>query len=347
MKVQPNSKPKKKNYKFVWIFLAVIALIAGLFLPTKYYVETPGGAYQVSKYFKVEQPKTHAGGFYFTAVSIRPAVVFDYLTNSFHDFSELIAKKDIDGTNTSEEHQLVEKFYMQDSINSAIYYAAKQAKVPVKRTFQGIYVMEVFDNSSFKGKLHVGDTITQVNGRSFASSNDVIKLFENVKLNQSVSILVTRNGKTELLRGKAVKLPETKRVGIGITLTEKTQVESTPHVVANIEDIGGPSAGLMFTLELYQQLTRQNLTGERKIAGTGTIDETGHVGSIGGIDKKVVSASRKGAKIFFAPSEKFPGMTNKTTNYAEAKAAAKKIKTKMKIVPVKSFTDALNYLTQH
>lgn len=346
MKVQLN-RIKRKSYKLVWLVLAVCVVVAGLFLPTKYYVETPGGAYQVSKYFKIDQPQSHSGGFYFTAVSIRPAMVFDYLTNSWRSFSELVPKKEIDGDNTTEEHNKVEQFYMADSINNAVYFAAKTAHVPVKKTFEGIYVMDVLASSDFKGKLAVGDVINQVDGHTFHDSKELIAYFAGVKLGQTIRIGVQRAGRTQVISGQATKLPETKRVGIGITLTEKSRVTSTPAVHADITDIGGPSAGLMFTLELYQQLAHQDIAQSRKIAGTGTIDETGHVGSIGGIDKKVAAAAKKGAKIFFAPSERLPGMTKRTTNYAEAVTAAKKLKTEMKIVPVKNFTDALNYLTQH
>jgi PDZ domain-containing protein len=100
----------------------------------------------------------------------------------------------------------------------------------------------------------------------------------------------------------------------------------------------------MFSLTAYQSLTGKNLTKGRKVAGTGTIDAQGKVGIIGGVDKKVIAADRTGAKIFFAPTQKLPGMKAKDTNYAEAKRTAQRIHSKMKIVPVASFEDAVAYL---
>lgn len=72
----------------------------------------------------------------------------------------------------------------------------------------------------------------------------------------------------------------------------------------NSHEIGAPSAGLMFTLEIYNQLVEEDLTKGHEIAGTGTINEKGEVGPIGGINQKVVVASDAGAEVFFAPNEK-------------------------------------------
>ena len=77
-----------------------------------------------------------------------------------------------------------------------------------------------------------------------------------------------------------------------------------PKVKIDSHEIGGPSAGLMFTLEIYNQLVEDDLTRGHEIAGTGTINEKGEVGPIGGIQQKVVAASDAGAEVFFAPNEK-------------------------------------------
>lgn len=114
-----------------------------------------------------------------------------------------------------------------------------------------------------------------------------------------------------------------------------------------MEGIQGPSAGLMLSLEMYTQLTHENLKQGRRIAGTGTILADGTVGEIGGIDKKVVAAAKKKADIFFAPDnvlsdkEKAAGKLN---NYQEAQKMVHKLSTKMKVVPVKNIQDALAYL---
>ena len=90
---------------------------------------------------------------------------------------------------------------------------------------------------------------------------------------------------------------------MGIGLVDDREIISDPKVKIKTESIGGPSAGLMFSLEIYNQLTKNDLTKGHSIAGTGTIDPDGTVGRIGGIDKKVVAADNEGAEIFFAPDD--------------------------------------------
>lgn len=133
---------------------------------------------------------------------------------------------------------------------------------------------------------------------------------------------------------------DSNKVGIGITLVDDKEIITNPKVTVNTDEIGGPSAGLMFTLEIYNQLMEEDFTRGYRIAGTGTIDSKGNVGPIGGIDQKVVAADKAGAEIFFAPNEK--GKSG--SNYRVAVKTARDIDTKMKIVPVDVFDDAVNYL---
>ena len=74
------------------------------------------------------------------------------------------------------------------------------------------------------------------------------------------------------------------------------------RIDVNAGDVGGPSAGLMFSLAVYDKLTPGALTGGANIAGTGTIDSVGTVGKIGGIQQKLVGAKRGGATWFLAPA---------------------------------------------
>ena len=113
-----------------------------------------------------------------------------------------------------------------------------------------------------------------------------------------------------------------------------------PKVTVNTDEIGGPSAGFMFSLEIYNQLTKEDLTRGYKIAGTGTISSDGTVGKIGGIEQKVVAADKAGAEIFFAPNEN----GEKDSNYQNAIVTAKDIHSKMKIVPINTFDEAIDYL---
>ena len=127
---------------------------------------------------------------------------------------------------------------------------------------------------------------------------------------------------------------------IGIIIGSAIDMNTSKKVKFDAEGFGGPSAGLMFTLEIYEQLTKENIRHGQKIAGTGTMDELGNVGQIGGIDKKIVSANEAGVEIFFVPKD----LSKEDDNEKIAKNVAKKIQSKMKIVPVATFEEALSYL---
>jgi PDZ domain-containing protein len=131
------------------------------------------------------------------------------------------------------------------------------------------------------------------------------------------------------------------RYGLGI-IPENTQTVDVPKKVKiSTEGIGGPSAGLMMTLEIYDQIrTDLNLTRGYRIAGTGTINADGTVGRIGGIQQKVMAADQAGAEIFFAPNDE----GSRPSNYQEAMEAGERIGTSMRIVPVRTVDDAIRFL---
>ena len=170
----------------------------------------------------------------------------------------------------------------------------------------------------------------------------------SLALGDSVKVIYEEDGETKTATGKIIKLENGKN-GIGISLIDRTEVNSSVPIEFSTEGIGGPSAGLMFSLAIYTQLANPDLRDGRVIAGTGSIDREGKVGDIGGIDKKVVSAAKIGATIFFAPDNPVSEEEKKAnpkakTNYETALEAAKEIKTDMKIVPVKTLQDAIDYL---
>ena len=136
---------------------------------------------------------------------------------------------------------------------------------------------------------------------------------------------------------------------LGIQLVTHSKLHESPKVDFDPHGVSGPSAGLMFTLEIYNQLTDKNLKQGRIVAGTGTMNEKGEVGRIGGVDKKLVAAVRAGATIFLAPDdeitdemrERYPDIK---TNYEEVKEAAEKLGTDIKIYPVKTLQEAIEIL---
>lgn len=339
-------KKSKKKLKWLWGLLAFFLLAVGLSWPTNYFIEGPGEAVPVGQFVKSKGSKPK--NLYLVTVSIsnRPATTLEYVWSYTQKFDSRVPSAELLQGQTSNQYQELQSWYMETSQQNAIYYAAKKSGLHPKLKYLGVYVMNVQKNSSFRDKLQLGDTVLGADGHRFHSVEQMMSYLNHKKLRSGVTIAVLRNKKKLHFSGKIVKLAHTKRKGIGIQLVEHVEVTTKPALKINAGEIGGPSAGLMFALECYQVFTHQNLAAHHKVAGTGTIDATGKVGIIGGVDKKVVAANRAGAEVFFAPTDS-TGVKKSETNFAVAKRTARKIGTKMKIVPVTNFDDALNYLQKH
>lgn len=347
-----TKRQNKRHSRRFWLVAALIVVLAGLtFFPTKYYVEVPGGADALSKFVQVDGKRDkRAGSFRLMTVGIigpaSPAVI---LWSKTQPFADTISKDALMGSSSSAEYNQLQNFYIKSAANSAVVAAMRAAKKPVTVKYAGIYVMSIMANSKFRDVLHLGDTITAVNGKHYVRANDYVNAIKKYPAGTKITITYLHDGKKHQATRALVPLAKTKRAGLGITLTDHTTVTSKPRVKINAGSIGGPSAGLMFTLQVYSQVTGENLRRGRTIAGTGTIDENGKVGVIGGIDKKVAAANKAGATIFLAPDvpatkamrREDPTYVN---NYVEAKRAAKKLGTKMKIVPVRNLNAALQAL---
>ena len=252
------------------------------------------------------------------------------------------------GGSSDQEFIRINQFYMETSQNMAKYQGLKTAGKDISMKYLGVYVLQVAKDSTFKGILNIADTVTRVNDKTFDSSEELVKYVNSQKLGDKVKVTYQEDGQEKSATGKIIKLENGKN-GIGISLIDRTEVTSNIPIQFTTEGIGGPSAGLMFSLSIYTQLGDPTLRDGRVIAGTGSINRDGEVGDIGGIDKKVVSAAKSGASIFFAPNNPVTKEMKKIdpkakTNYETAVEAAKKIKTDMKIVPVKTLQDAIDYL---
>ena len=237
---------------------------------------------------------------------------------------------------------------METSQNTATYQALTLAGKEATLDYQGVYVLNVSDNSTFKGILNISDTVTGVNGQTFNSSAELMAYVADLDLGSEVTVQYTSDGEAKEATGKIIELSNGKN-GIGIGLVDHTSVSSDVDVNFDTSGVGGPSAGLMFTLDIYDQLNSEDLRKGRKIAGTGTIESDGSVGDIGGAALKVVAAAKAGADIFFVPNNPVDEETLKKdpdakTNYEEAVAAAKDLDTDMKIVPVTTVQEAIDYL---
>lgn len=348
------AKNKKPFIKIRWLLISLVTSLAliGLLLPLPYYIEMPGSTENVEQMVKIDgTKKVDKGSLNLTTVSVAQATGASLIYAAFTDFTDVYSKQDMMGNQSDQDYNRMNAFYMESAQNAAIYEAFKLADKPFELDYQGVYVLDVMKSSTFKNILNIADTVTGVDHQQFKSSQELMTYIKSQEIGRQLSVQYKDgSGVVKSAEGKTIKLSDGK-AGIGITLVDHTSIKSTPAVAINAGAIGGPSAGMMFTLEIYSQLTGQDLTNGRDIAGTGTIERDGKIGRIGGIDKKVATASQSGASVFLAPDDTITSAMKQAdpkikSNYQEALAAAKKLKTKMIIVPVKTVEDAITYLKQ-
>lgn len=332
---------RKKIYIGSLILITFI-LIGGMYYSLPYYVSKPGMAKELGPIITVEDGYKDEGNFMLTTVRMGRANIYSYLEAKLRKYEEIYPlEKILYKKETEEEYNARQLHLMEGSKLNAIEVAYRKAGLPVDYKYKGIYVVQVVPGMPAEGKLQPGDRIFKVDGHQFPSSEKFIEYVGKKHAGDDITLTYLRNKKTNTvtLSLKPFKEDSTK-IGIGISLVDDKEIIVDPKVKVKTDEIGGPSAGFMFSLEIYNQLTSEDLTKGYQIAGTGTIDEEGNVGPIGGIEQKIVAADKAGAEIFLAPNEKGA----KNSNYQDALKTARDIHTKMKIIPIDTFDEAVQYL---
>ncbi|WP_347550476.1 SepM family pheromone-processing serine protease [Pseudalkalibacillus hwajinpoensis] len=333
-----------RKFTFGWVIILVI-VAAITFIDLPYYVTTPGEARQLDDVVSVEGGSADGGEFMLTTVRVGEANVIQYVWAQFNEYHELIAEEMIKREEeTDEEYHQRQLEVMAGSQASATIVAYQAAGKEITITKDGVLVTGIIEGMPADGKLELGDLIVKVNGETVEETEQLLELLGQYSESDTVTLTIKRVGEEQEVELGFQAFPEPYntedgKVGVGITgPVTATTIETDPELKIDTDQIGGPSAGLMFSLEIYNQLTEEDWTKGYEIAGTGTINEDGEVGPIGGIKQKIVAADGSGAEIFFAPVAH--------SNYDDAMEAADDIKTEMKIVPVETFQDAVDYLKQ-
>lgn len=184
---------------------------------------------------------------------------------------------------------------MRDSQENATTAALRHLGIPVTTR---LLVQQLAEGSPSRGKLRAGDEIIQVDGEPVLGGAQLRELITARDPGDQVRIVVNRDGKRVQVR-ITTQAAEDGRAIVGITTRDDADYPFTVEI--SLQDVGGPSAGLMFALGIVDKLTPGSLTGGEHIAGTGTIDDAGHVGTIGGITQKMIGAKEAGATVFLSP----------------------------------------------
>jgi PDZ domain-containing protein len=240
---------------------------------------------------------TSAGQLRLTTVGVQPNVKLLSAIAGWFSSDEAVVPRELIYPPGQTEQQ-VDQRNKEDfaaSQSSAETAALRKLGYPVQVT-----VKNVAADGPSNGILQVGDVITAIDGQPVPTASKLTELVRAKPAGTRLTVAYTRSG-TPATAAVTTRADNGGPPRIGVEIEQKQ-----PHpfeLKIDLGDIGGPSAGLMFTLGIIDKLEPADLTGGKIIAGTGTIDDDGTVGPIGGIPQKLVGAKKAGAKVFLVPAD--------------------------------------------
>ena len=321
----------KENYKEL-IILLVVVLLFTIELP--YSIYTPGGAVDLNDRITVQNEYDSEGSFNMAYVSmVRGSIPFLLISYVIPDW-DIVPAEEITAEGEDLDEMLErEKLYMQESMDAAIInaYQAVGKEVTITDTINEVsYLAEEADTD-----LKIGDIILEVNGEAIDSLEDLRNIVEALEVGEKVDLIVSRDGKER--ECYAVTYDTSDGAKIGVSLLTTYEYETDPEVtITSKASEAGSSGGLMMSLTIYNKLVEEDITGGKKIVGTGTIDIDGNVGEIGGVRYKLIGAVKNDAEIFMCPEE----------NYEEAKSVAEEKGYDITIISVATFDEAIKKLEE-
>lgn len=303
-------------------------------VPTPLYVVSPGSAHDAAEFVEVpghdDQTK---GSFMLTTISIRPATVLLALISLPNRNSTLRHSREfLPGDMDWEDYLERSRRMMAESQAAAKVAALKSLGYPASLVGRGARIVGLSPDSPAEGSLEPGDVIVAAQGQEIQFADDLIRVLSGVKPGTAVLLTIVRGGQRSEVSVVAVQHPrQQERAALLVTVeTDAVEADIPIPVEIRAHDVSGPSAGLIFSLEIVDRLSDSDLAGGRRIAGTGTIDARGNVGAVGGVAQKVVAAEAAGAELFFVPLEQ----------EREATSAARRLT----VVPVSTLRQAIDYL---
>lgn len=196
----------------------------------------------------------------------------------------------------------VEQQNTKDMVTSqehATTAALRSLRIPVRTSVE---VRTVTKGAPAAGRLRVGDVLRTVNKARVTSVTSLRLLISRHPVGTRLTLGVVRGGRPVSVRLRSAADPtDARHAVIGVEPVERNTYPFTVRI--GLKDVGGPSAGLMFAVGIVDKLTPGALTGGRFVAGTGTIDDSGAVGPIGGVQQKIAAARAAGATIFLTPAK--------------------------------------------
>jgi PDZ domain-containing protein len=318
-------------------FIVLVATLAILVTQgSDKYIEIPDDAHPLANLVQVPNAKPDAdgGGIYYVDVLLnRASLLESYIPYVRPEGSDLIDRSQIvEPGITDQESRNLDLATMKVSQEVASVVALRELGYRVPISPGGVRVVAVTADSHAGGLVRPGDVIVAANDEKVRTRTDLAAVLARVKPGAKVKITVKRGGKklTFSVRTTA-DTHDPKRAIIGVLPIQALSVRLPFPIKFNLRKVGGPSAGLAFALELLEKKGRDVDHGY-KVAATGEIQLDGSVTRIGGIKQKTIGARKTHVDVFLVPVD--------GDNARQAKRYARGLK----IIPVKSFQQALQAL---
>jgi PDZ domain-containing protein len=315
------------------VVLLAVALALWIF-PSNEYIFLPDEAHPVAPLVTVQggHDPSPPGGIYFVDVIVRKASILERLLGGLHEGADLRTPQQVvpPGVNETQRRQLdLREMRRSQQVAAAVALRALGRKVVARQI--GALVAAVEAGRPAVGKLRPTDVIVAIRGKRVRSPLDVFRAMRGRKPGDVVRFTVRRSDGLHAVEIKTVAAGDgSKRAVVGVLLEPDFDIRLPVHVRIDAGNVGGPSAGLAFALDLMEELGRDVDRGH-KVAATGEIFLDGRVGPVGALKQKTIGARRAGVDVFFVPAGE---------NAREAKRYAKGLR----IVPVETFPQVLHTL---
>jgi Lon-like protease len=315
------------------VLLGVTVLLLWL-LPSNDYIFLPDRAHPVESLVRVDAPhaKPDKGGIYFVDIFVRKASLIERLWPGIHEGAELIPKSALLAPGVSEsQRQTADQQEMTRSQQIAAALALRASGYRVVMKPSGVLIEQVASDGPAAGKLLPGDVVTAANGKRVRTPADLRRVVGRLKAGSPVVLTVKRDSGLKQVTVRTIADPSRPGTSIiGVFISQDASIKLPLKVKIDAGNVGGPSAGLAFALEVMEKLGRDVDHG-RRVAATGQLELDGTVSPVGGLKQKTIGVRRSGIHVFLVPAGE---------NTAEARRYAHGVR----IVPVHSFRQALRSL---
>lgn len=308
---QPLPPPRPRRF-LRWalpVLALLIALLAGVTFTLPYYAVAPGSARQVNDLIGVPEERTFPprGKVLLATVALSRVTPVEAIRGWLDADTDVVPEKRILGPVRRVRFNQLNLQAMDDSKQTAAVVALRRLGFAVAEDGKGALIEAVEAASPARGRLSQGEVITGVDGRPTLLAEDALEAIRSKRPGALVRLEVQGvRGEARVEEIVLGSRPDRRSGFLGVVLRTKERRFDYPfEVTIDSGAIGGPSAGLAFTLGVLDTLTAGELTGGRKVAVTGTIEIDGTVGDVGGVVQKTAAVRAAGAEYFLVPPKEF------------------------------------------